>query len=346
VVPADAGPGLGSHGIGGHGSGPPTPLVPRVSSGPGCARVVRALPCRRSRRTSCGRGRRGGVSSSAPRSRRRPRPPARPPTRRPLRPAGRPHADVRASARVPRWRRCLCCPSPVHLGGAAAPGPSRPVPARMSGYGPAAPRRRASCRSIRRWTRSPSRSRCLHGLCLHGLCLHGFAGGSTTSPRAPRRPPVARLRPCPRPASLGPAPSASRVPFPFRAPAPFQVPAPEPDPCSRAPRGSAPAAPPVHARGHGWLVRPRGRSVAGRSGAARSQPAPSARPRSLDPSLLPSLGARGRSGSRENGCGHAVFRDEGSVAHATTSAARRAEDLLVQPFVPVRGRAALPGDPL
>ncbi len=279
--------------------------------GPGCARAAPALPCwcwcRRLRRTSCGRGRRGGASSSVKRPRRRPRPT----TRRPPRPAGRPHAGWQVSAHVP-WRpRCPGFLSTVLPGDAAARRPSRPGLARMSEHEPDPPRRR--CRSIRQ-RMNPSRTRRHLDRGLRGRDLLGSAGGSSVSPRTRRRPPAicrqSRLR---RPA---PEPASSASPSPARAP----------------------LAPPVRARGRGWPVRRTGRSAVGRSGGARSWPAPvAARPRSLDPSLLPSLGARGRSGSGDNGCGHAVLRDGCSVAHATTSAARRAEDLLVQPFVPVRG---------
>jgi hypothetical protein len=263
VVRADADRVPGSCGIGGHGWARPTPPVPRLSSGPGSALSARALPCRCLRRTSCGRGLRGGVSSSETRCRWRPHLPLRR-----LRRAGRPRAGSRVSGRVPGSRRCLCCPSRVHLGGAVA-------------------RRRSSCRSIRRWTRSPSPTRRPDDLYLPGRGLHGFAGGSTAIPTSRRRPPATPVRPRPRLASRGPAPSASRVLVPFRVPFLFRVPSPEPDPCWRARRGSAHAAPPVRARGHGWLVHPRGRSVAGRSGGARSQPAPSARLRSLDPFVTP-----------------------------------------------------------
>jgi hypothetical protein len=217
----------------------------------------------------------------------------------------------------------------------------------MSGYGPDAPKCRPRCRPIRRQTNPPRTRRRLRlrlGLGLHGRDLLGSAGGSRASPKTLRRPPVAWAHPCPRRTSPGPAPSGWRALFLFPALSLVLALSPE-----RACYSSAPAlpVPPGRARGRGLPVRPTGRSAVGRSGGARSQPAPlAARPRSLDPSLLPSLGARGRSGSRENGCGHAVLRDGCSVARATTSAARRAEDLLVQPFVPVRSRAAMPGDPL
>jgi hypothetical protein len=311
--------------------------------GPGRARAAPALPyrCRRLRRTSCGRGRRGGGASWVNRSRRRPRPTVR----RPPRPAGHLHAGWQVSALAPGWPRCPCSLSTVPLGDAAARCPTRLGLARMTGFGPDAPRRRPRCRSIRRrW--NPSRTRRRLDRDLHGRDLPGSAGGSTVSPRTRRRPPATCRRPRHRRPSRGPASSAS--PFqalaPFQVLAPFQAPSPE---LARYSWARAPAAPQARARGRGWPVRRTGRSAVGRSGGARSQPAPvAARPRSLDPSLLPSLGARGRSGSGENGCGHAVLRDGCSVAHATTSAARRAEDLLVQPFVPVRGPRRLPGDPL
>jgi hypothetical protein len=214
VVPAGVDRGLAAFGIGGRGSAHPTPPAPRGSVGPGCARAAPALPCwfRLLRRTSCGRDRRGGASSSVHPSRRRPRPT----TRRPPRPAGRPHAGWRVSAPVPGWPRCLCSLSTVPPDDAAARRPSRPGLARMTGYGQGAPRCR--CRSNRR-RMNPSRTRCRLDRGLRGRDLPGSAGGSTVSPRTRRR---SRLR---RPA-LGSASSAS----PFRALAPFQELAP-----SRAP---------------------------------------------------------------------------------------------------------------
>ena len=316
------------------------PPAPRGSVGPGYVRPAPELPCRCpcSRRTSCGHARRGGASSSVSPSRCRPRPT----TRRPPRPVGSPHAGSRVSARVPVWPRCPCCPARVLLGGAAVPCRSRPGPARMSGCEPGARTCRPRCRAIRRRT-NPPLTRCRLDLGLHGLGLPGSAGG-LSDPRTHRRPPATCRRSYPRRPSPEPAPSAWPVPCPSLALSLFRAPFPERGSHSSA---RAPAAPPVRALGRGSLVRPTGRSAVGRSGGARSQPAPvAARPRSLDPSLLPSLGARGRSGSGENGCGHAVLSDGCSIAHATTSAARWAEDLLVQPFVHVRGRAALPGDPL
>ena len=56
--------------------------------------------------------------------------------------------------------------------------------------------------------------------------------------------------------------------------------------------------------------------------------------------LLPSLGARGRTGSETDGCGGAVLRDERSVTGAAAIAAHRDEDLLVQLSVLSGGRAA------
>jgi hypothetical protein len=328
VAPAAVDRGRGSCGTGGRGSVHPTRLVPRGSWDPGQARPAPALPCRRLHRTSCGRGRRGFGASSF---RCRPRPRA-PPGRLP-RPAERPRAGWRVSARVPVSMRCPYCPASVRPGVVAVRRRSLRVPARRSRNGAGARMRRPRCRPIhRRTTRLRRLGRGLHG---HGL--HDSAGGSTASPRTHRRPTVTGHRPC-RLASPRPAPSDWRVPCPFRALSPE--------------RGShswahAPAAPPVAVLVRGWPAHPRGRSAVGRSGGGRSQPAPvEAWLRSLDPSLLPSLGARGRSGSRDGGCGQAALLEECSVAHASTSVARRAEDLLVQPFVPVRGRAALPGDPL
>ena len=98
---------------------------------------------------------------------------------------------------------------------------------------------------------------------------------------------------------------------------------------------------PVRARGAGRrFARRVGRPLEDRGEAVPCRRLWRGAPRSLDPSLLPSLGARGRSGYSTAGCGCAVFRDERSVTRAAASAACRAEDLLVQPFVPVRGRAA------
>jgi hypothetical protein len=208
---------------------------------------------------------------------------------------------------------------------------------------------------------NPIQSRRL-GRGLLGRARRGCACGPTTNPWARRhRPAPCRRcrRPCRRSAVPAPWASASApypcpVLSPVAARAPFAARAPGRCPCFQAPAppGSVPSAPLSHllvrALARGSPVPQRGRSVVGRSGEARFLPAPAAqRPRSLDPSLLPSLGARGRSGSGTVGCGCAVLRDGCSVTRAATSAAYRAEDLLVQPFVPVRGRAAclanLPG---
>jgi hypothetical protein len=260
---------------------------------PGCARAAPALPyrrwclCRRLRRTSCGRGRRGGASSSAPRSRRRPRP--RLTTRWPPRPAGRPHAGWQVSVHVPVWRRCPCCLARARPGGAVARRRSRLGLARMSGYGQDAPKRRPRCRPIRRRA-TPPRTRRRLGSGLLGRGLHGFAGGSKASLKTRRRQCVTCRRPRPRRTSPGRA-SAWRVPCPFRALAPVRALAPERVSHSWA---HAPAVPPVRARGRGSLVHPTGRSAVGRSGGVRSQPAPlAARPRSLDPSCYSLRSERG-----------------------------------------------------
>ena len=234
MVPADADRGHGSCGTGGRGSVHPTPLAPRGSWDPGHARPVPALPCRRFRRTSCGRGRRGFGASSF-----RCPPLRRAPPRRLPRPAARPHAGLRVSARVPASMRCPCCPASVRPGVVAVRRRSRRVPARMSRNGPGARTRRPRCRPIHPRTNLPRLRRLGHGL--HGHGLHDSAGGSTASPRTRRRPPVTGRRPC-RLASSKPAPSGWRVPCSFRALSPE--------------RGShswahAPAAPPVSVRVRG-----------------------------------------------------------------------------------------------
>ena len=92
-----------------------------------------------------------------------------------------------------------------------------------------------------------------------------------------------------------------------------------------------PSARPGRARALWWPARPTGTSGAGRSGGVRPRASlGAAPPRSLDPWLLPSLGARGRSGSRHGRLWTRGLRDERSIAGAAAFAARRAEDLLVQ----------------
>ena len=306
MVPADADLGLGAYATGGRGSARPPPLAPRGCVGLGCARAAPALPClylcRCLRRTSYGRGRRAGASSSATQSRRRPRP--RLTMRRPPRPAGRPHADWQVSACVPAWPRSPGCPSRARPGGAVAPHRSHPGLARRNGYGQDAPKHRPQRRPIRRRTNPPRTP--LLGRDLPGRDLPGFAGGSTVSPRTRRRPRVTCRR-WPRRTSPGPA-SAWRVPGPFRVLSLLRVLSPVLALShERASHSSAraPAAPQVRARGRGSLVHPTGRSAVGRSGGARSQPAPvAARLRSLDPSVTPfarSEGANRIQGQRVRG---------------------------------------------
>jgi hypothetical protein len=240
VVPVDADRGHGSCGTGGRGSVHPTPPVLRGSWDPGHARPAPALPCRPLRRTSFGRGRRGGGASSF---RCLPRPRGLP--RRRHRPAERPRAGWRESARVPVSTRCPCCPARVRPGVAAVRRRSRRVLPRMSRNGPGARTRRPRCRPIQPRTDPPRLRRLGRGL--HGRGLHDFAGGSTASPRTRHHPSLTGRRPyrltSPRPApSDRPALSLYRAFAPFRALSPGRV--------SHS-WAHAPAVPPVSARGRG-----------------------------------------------------------------------------------------------
>ncbi len=349
MVPAVAVRVRGACGSGGHASVRPTPPAPPGSWGHARASAARASPYRRIRRTSCGRDLLDDLASSTSRCRSRPRRTPLPP------PAGRRRADRRRSARALGQRRRSGCLGHVRPVGAAALRRAHPpCPVRMHARGRCA--RGRPPRPHRRIPTNPIRSRLL-GRGLLGRDRRGCACGPTTNRWTRRRRP-APCRRCRRlcrrsvdPARWACASAPRPSPFvgrdPFAARAPFVACAPGRRPCSWAPAlpGSALSAPhsglPARAPGRGSPAHPRGRSVVGRSGEARFPPAPAApRPRSLDPSLLPSLGARGRSGSSTVGCGCAVLRDERSVTRAAASAACRAEDLLVQPFVPVRGRAA------
>ncbi len=318
MVPADAARGLGACENGVRGSVRRRPPAPRGSWGRASAPAAPASPCRRYRRTSCGRDRHDDLASSRSRCRSRHRRPHR---------AGRRRADRRRSARAPLGRRCSGSLCHVLLGGAAARRRARPLcPVRTNvrewfvrGRPPGTTR----CRT------NPIRSRHL-GRGLLGRARHDCVCGTSTSPWA-RRHPLSRFRRigrrrCRR--SADPAPWAcASAPCPFRVLSPFAA----------ASQVAAPSQVPARALGRALPVHPRGRSAVGRSGGVRSLPAPAAqRPRSLDPSLLPSLGARGRSGYSTAGCGCAVSCDERSVTRAAASAVCRAEDLLVQPFVPVR----------
>ena len=343
---------LGASAIGGRGSVRPMPPAPRGSWGRASAPAAPVPPSRPPPLpTSCGRGRPGGLAASTFRSRRRPRPRTRPATRR--LPAGRRRADWRGSAKALGWRRCGCL-SHVRPGGGAARRRARPVLCPwLSGFvglggAAAGPLGGVDGRLGRPAGRTGPGSATLgHGLLGHGR--RGCVCGSTPSPWTRRS--SVRLRCSDRssaPSSLGRTGASAFCRVGVRCSSVRRcllfwrsLPDRSPVPAAPAPPGSAPAAPPVRARGRGSPVHPTGRSAVGRSGGGRSLPAPVAqRLRSLDPSLLPSLGARGRSGSSTVGCGGAVLRDGCSVAHAAAPAACGAEDLLVQPFVPVRGRAA------
>ena len=244
----------------------------------------------------------------------RPRPPRRPrrfdvPVSAPSSPedaAGDAAASGWASS---RWLAGVCEGSrvaPLRL-----PLPRPPWRRRCSASSPSCPwpvlcpwlrqSRRCGARSFRgrrrptRPSRRTNRTRIRH--LGHGLLGHGRRGcvcASTLSPwtRRPRR--TASAVPTgPRPrrpwAVPGRRPSAAWASAPS-VPCLLLALSPGRGSCSSAPAppGSAPAAPPVRARGRASPVRPTGRSAVGRSGGGRSLPAPVAqRLRSLDPFVTP-----------------------------------------------------------
>jgi hypothetical protein len=281
--------------------GHPKPPVPPGSSGlefapAGWARP--APPSRSRHRSSLGPDRRGGVAAWAPPRRRRPSPTERPPHR-----AARRRAGSRASAPAPRdpssrRRRRHDPHDRSRPGAAAARAGSHPRPARRSKIGPALPGTRPTWRS----TRLPRRRRARHARGGHDL--RGGASSLCRRSRPPRPDPLVRP-PCPRRA---PSPGAL-APLSVRRRA-----------LSRGSSGALSS--PLH---------PTDRSGSGRSGGARSPPASRAvRLRSRGPSLLPSLGARGQSGSRASGCSRAPLCDHRSEHRATASAARGTRNHLVQ----------------
>ncbi len=294
MAPADVDRGRGSCGTGGRGSVHPTRLAPRGSWDPGHARPAPALPCAVAF---------AGLLAAA---------------------AAAASAPLRSGAALARGRLrsgCLVRLSVVALAGGCL------LAFLCRCAAPAAPRASALASSLFGVAPFGSRSEEPERAGRSDASTAVSADPPADEPAPPPRPRPPRPRPprlrrrldgesedspspaCDRSSPLSSRPRRSRRLRTARVPCPFRrslVSA-----TSRTVSHSwahAPAAPPVPARVRGWPAHPRGRSAVGRSGGGRSQPAPvAAWLRSLDPSLLPSLGARGRSGSRDGGCGHAVL---------------------------------------